>query len=145
VVAFARACGEVASLSAVDVKVIALAHTLETAAHGQAHLRAMPPSARVQSRGTAAAVGKLPGWGEEGAEWDALDQDVEDRELQQSMHIIPLLILVAVMLPEPLVMSGKLKKLVMSLEQTSLWSESLSWRRIFTLGHGGTCRCKQDE
>lgn len=84
VMAFARASGEVASLSAVDIKLIALAHTFEVAAHGSANLRSSPPAPRTRSKGSTNAR-KLPGWGEEGADWDALDQDAQDSHLQQGI------------------------------------------------------------
>lgn len=88
VMAFAKASGEVASLSAVDIRLIALAHTLEVAAHGFANLRSSPPAPRTRSKSSANAR-KLPGWGEEGADWDALDQDAQDSQGQQCM-ILPL-------------------------------------------------------
>jgi rRNA maturation endonuclease Nob1 len=37
---FARATGDMHSLSAVDVKLLALAYTLEAATHGTSHLKA---------------------------------------------------------------------------------------------------------
>lgn len=83
--AFARASGEVPSLSAVDIKLIALAHTLEVAAHGHAHLRSSPPAPRTRSKGSTNAR-KLPGWGEEGADWDALDQGAQDCEHHPGDH-----------------------------------------------------------
>lgn len=39
---FARATGDVAALSSVDIKLLALVHTLEVAAHGSAHLASHP-------------------------------------------------------------------------------------------------------
>ncbi len=50
--AFARDSGELQSLSSVDMKLIALAHTLEMRAHGQANLRRRPPAPRVHSKGS---------------------------------------------------------------------------------------------
>lgn len=79
VIAFARESGELHSLSTVDIKVIALAHTLELAAHGHANLRSAPPPPKVHSKASV-NVKKLPGWGEEGAEWDALDQAIQDSQ-----------------------------------------------------------------
>ena len=52
VMAFARDTGELQSLSSVDMKLIALAHTLEVRAHGQANLRARPPPLRVHAKGS---------------------------------------------------------------------------------------------
>jgi rRNA maturation endonuclease Nob1 len=37
---FARETGDIAALSSVDIKLLALAHTLEVAAHGSQHLAA---------------------------------------------------------------------------------------------------------
>jgi len=73
---FARATGELHSLSFVDLKVLALAHTLEVAAHGPTlHLRPSPAPPRLHSKAAAAASGKgaLPGWGAAGGDWAALD------------------------------------------------------------------------
>ena len=39
---FARETGDIYALSAVDVKLLALAHTLEVLVHGAEHLRAHP-------------------------------------------------------------------------------------------------------
>ncbi|BDA44182.1 probable RNA-binding protein NOB1 [Coccomyxa sp. Obi] len=82
VMAFARDSGELHSLSTVDIKLIALAHTLEVAAHGHANLRSAPPPPRVHSKASASTK-KLPGWGEEGADWDALDQATQDSQPSQ--------------------------------------------------------------
>ncbi|KAJ7538737.1 hypothetical protein O6H91_11G061900 [Diphasiastrum complanatum] len=43
VIQFARATGDIQSLSKVDIKVIALAYTLEAQIHGTAHIRSQPP------------------------------------------------------------------------------------------------------
>ena len=53
--AFARDSGELQSLSSVDMKLIALAHTLELRAHGHANLRSRPPPPRVHAKGSAHA------------------------------------------------------------------------------------------
>jgi rRNA maturation endonuclease Nob1 len=47
VVQFARATGDLQALSEVDLKLIALAYTLETQAHGTSHLRSKPPPLQV--------------------------------------------------------------------------------------------------
>jgi hypothetical protein len=39
---FARATGDVAALSTVDIRLLALAHTLEVSAHGNDHLATYP-------------------------------------------------------------------------------------------------------
>ena len=51
--AFARDSGELQSLSTVDMKLIALAHTLEVRMHGLANLRTRPPPPRVHAKGSA--------------------------------------------------------------------------------------------
>lgn len=76
--AFARDVGELQSLSGVDLKLIALAHTLEKAAHGNTHLRATAPTPKVHAKVHVSSA-NLPGWGTEGADWDALDKEPEDQ------------------------------------------------------------------
>lgn len=76
--AFARDVGELQSLSGVDLKLIALAHTLEKAVHGDEHLRSSAPTPKVHAK-MHKTSGKLPGWGTEGADWDALDKEPEDQ------------------------------------------------------------------
>lgn len=44
---FAKATGDLQSLSEVDMKLIALAYTLEAQAHGVSHLRSRPPPLQV--------------------------------------------------------------------------------------------------
>jgi hypothetical protein len=44
---FARETGDIHSLSTVDVKLVALAHTLEVAAYGDKHLREHPVQVRL--------------------------------------------------------------------------------------------------
>ena len=78
VMAFARDVGELQSISGVDLKLIALTHTLEKSAHGDMHLRSTAPTPKVHAK-MHRFPGKLPGWGTEGADWDALDKEPEDR------------------------------------------------------------------
>ena len=47
VVRFSRATGDLQSLSEVDLKLIALAYTLESQVHGTSHLRTKPPPLQV--------------------------------------------------------------------------------------------------
>lgn len=47
---FARSTGDAHSLSAADVRLIALARSLEVAYYGSAHLREGPPPPRVQPK-----------------------------------------------------------------------------------------------
>ncbi len=83
--AFARDVGELQSLSGVDLKLIALAHTLERAAHGDMHLRSSAPTPKVHAK-VQKSAGKLPGWGTEGADWDALDQATGDQPTGANAH-----------------------------------------------------------
>jgi hypothetical protein len=76
--AFARDVGELQSLSGVDMKLIALAHTLEKASHGYEHLHSSAPTLKVHAK-MHKTSGKLPGWGTEGADWDALDKEPQDQ------------------------------------------------------------------
>ena len=85
VMAFARDVGELQSLSGVDLKLIALTHTLEKAAHGDMHLRSSAPTPKVHAKAHKSA-GKLLGWGTEGADWDALDQATEDQPAGTYSH-----------------------------------------------------------
>ncbi len=87
VTCFARATGELHSLSAVDVKVIALAYELERAAHGDARLRAGPAPPRPHARRSARGA-RLPGWGDTGGDWAQLDAlaDAEAAAAERSMQ-----------------------------------------------------------
>ncbi|GAB4823751.1 hypothetical protein N2152v2_010797 [Parachlorella kessleri] len=77
VLRFARATGDVHALSAVDVRLLALAHTLEVAYYGSAHLREQPPPPKL-ARKKVRESKYLPGWGAEGGEWAELDKLNED-------------------------------------------------------------------
>ncbi|GFR39822.1 hypothetical protein Agub_g315 [Astrephomene gubernaculifera] len=72
---FARETGDIHSLSAVDLKLLALAHTLEIAAHGSANLREHPVQVRTRQRHkTRPRV--LPGWGQvtNPEDWRVVDE-----------------------------------------------------------------------
>lgn len=76
VISFARATGDLQSLSDVDLKLLALTYTLEAQAHGTAHLRTQPPPLHVL-RVRRLPEKDLPGWGSNVPnldEWDALEQ-----------------------------------------------------------------------
>lgn len=45
---FARETGDIAALSSIDIKLLALAHTLEAAAHGTEHLAAHAAQVNIQ-------------------------------------------------------------------------------------------------
>eukprot|EP00252_Welwitschia_mirabilis_P024946 TRINITY_DN7622_c0_g1_i1.p1 TRINITY_DN7622_c0_g1~~TRINITY_DN7622_c0_g1_i1.p1 ORF type:complete len:582 (-),score=94.53 TRINITY_DN7622_c0_g1_i1:121-1866(-) len=75
VLSFARATGDLHSLSSVDLKVLALTYTLEVQAHGTAHLRTRPPPLHVLNVRRLPEP-DLPGWGSNVPnleEWEALD------------------------------------------------------------------------
>lgn len=50
VVKFARATGDIHALSTADIRLIALAHGLEVAAHGSGHLHDLPELPKVQKK-----------------------------------------------------------------------------------------------
>ncbi|EFJ43518.1 hypothetical protein VOLCADRAFT_119051, partial [Volvox carteri f. nagariensis] len=93
---FARETGDIHSLSSVDVKLLALAHTLEVAAHGTAHLRDHPVQvspirwfellwyfalASVRTRPKLRSRPRpLPGWGHVSnpEEWKVVDEAPEE-------------------------------------------------------------------
>ncbi|GBG90588.1 hypothetical protein CBR_g50931 [Chara braunii] len=74
VMRFARLTGDLHSLSATDVKLIALAHTLEVESHGAEHLHKTPPTVQVQT--SRARIPDPPGWGKNVPnlkDWEAID------------------------------------------------------------------------
>eukprot|EP00850_Spirogloea_muscicola_P000067 SM000001S04469 [mRNA] locus=s1:337134:338969:- [translate_table: standard] len=76
VVTFARATGDLDVLSRTDVRLIALARTLEAEAHGTAHLRAAPPPLVLQAKaGRTGAAQNPPGWGAvpNPEDWEGID------------------------------------------------------------------------
>lgn len=73
VVKFARATGDIHALSTADIRLIALAHGLEVAAHGSGHLHDLPELPKVQKKKVHDAK-QLPGWGVEGGEWAEIDR-----------------------------------------------------------------------
>jgi len=84
---FAKLTGDLHQLSREDLRLLALAHTLETDLHGSNHLRKEPVQVRRTSK--LAPRGKLPGWGTNGQseEWDAIDaydgpDGVEDDDMR---------------------------------------------------------------
>lgn len=81
---FARATGDLHSLSTADIRLIALAHTLEVARHGDAALRGLPdlPSVR---KGNAPAAKELPGWNEAGEKWADMDRLTEEALAEQEL------------------------------------------------------------
>lgn len=90
VINFARATGDLHTLSDVDLKLIALTYTLEAQIHGSEHLRDCPPPIHMVK------VKRLPekdlsGWGTNVPnleEWEALEGEADESNL--SSRIIPL-------------------------------------------------------
>lgn len=88
---FARATGDLQTLSDVDLKLIALTYTLEAQIHGTAHLRECPPA--IHTVNVKRLPEKdLPGWGSNVPnleEWEALEHQDEDKPNEDS-RILPL-------------------------------------------------------
>ncbi|CAA7040376.1 unnamed protein product [Microthlaspi erraticum] len=88
---FARATGDLQTLSKVDRKLIALTYTLEAQVHGTEHLREVPPP--IQTVTVKRLPEKdLPGWGSNVAnleEWEALEDETEEKTDPNS-KILPL-------------------------------------------------------
>lgn len=75
VISFARATGDLQTLSDVDLKLIALTYTLEAQIHGTSHLRDSPPPIHVLNVRRLPEK-ELPGWGSNVPnleEWEALE------------------------------------------------------------------------
>ncbi|KAJ8768461.1 hypothetical protein K2173_021614 [Erythroxylum novogranatense] len=91
VIKFARATGDLQTLSDVDLKLVALTYTLEAQIHGITHLRDAPPPIRTVN------VKKLPekdmpGWGSNVPnleEWEALEREAGDG-MNTGSRIVPL-------------------------------------------------------
>ncbi|KAL3684673.1 hypothetical protein R1sor_002695 [Riccia sorocarpa] len=76
VVQFARATGDVHSLSEVDIKLIALTYTLEAQVHGTDHIRARPPPLILTTSKRGQTSKDPPGWGNVSnpEEWKGIDE-----------------------------------------------------------------------
>ncbi|CAH9148215.1 unnamed protein product [Cuscuta epithymum] len=89
VISFARATGDLQTLSDVDLKLLALTYTLEAQNHGTTHLRDCPPPIHtVKVRKLPEK--DLPGWGSNVSnqeEWEALENAVESNT---TSRILPL-------------------------------------------------------
>lgn len=73
---FARAIGEIHSLSRADLHLIALAHSLHTSLHGEHSLHTEPAPARAVAK-SKHVNGLLPGWGAAGGKWEEMDKLAE--------------------------------------------------------------------
>lgn len=91
VIKFARATGDLQTLSDVDLKLIALTYTLEAQIHGTEHLRECPPP--IHTVNVKRLPEKdMPGWGSNVPnleEWEALEHQAEDKPDEDS-RILPL-------------------------------------------------------
>ncbi|CAL0312662.1 unnamed protein product [Lupinus luteus] len=90
VVKFARATGDLQTLSDVDIKLIALTYTLEAQIHGTKYLRDIPPPVKMLNVRRLPEK-ELPGWGSNVPnlqEWEAFEE-AEDKTNSDS-KILPL-------------------------------------------------------
>ncbi|KAK4422627.1 RNA-binding NOB1-like protein [Sesamum alatum] len=91
VISFAKATGDLQTLSDVDLKLIALTYTLEAQIHGTQHIRDSPPP--IHTVNVKRLPEKdLPGWGSNVPnleEWEALDQAVDNGPNPKS-RILPM-------------------------------------------------------
>ncbi|KAJ9147906.1 hypothetical protein P3X46_030020 [Hevea brasiliensis] len=91
VIKFARATGDLQTLSDVDLKLIALTYTLEVQIHGTEHVRDAPPP--IHTINVKRLPEKdMPGWGSNVPnleEWEALEQEAGDGSNAHS-RILPL-------------------------------------------------------
>ncbi|KAJ6705590.1 hypothetical protein OIU79_010306 [Salix purpurea] len=91
VIKFARATGDLQTLSDVDLKLIALTYTLETQLHGTKHIRDEPPPVHTV-KVKRLPEKDMPGWGSNVPnleEWEALEQETGDG-LDPGSRILPL-------------------------------------------------------
>ncbi|KAF8380265.1 hypothetical protein HHK36_027749 [Tetracentron sinense] len=91
VINFARATGDLQTLSDVDIKLIALTYTLEAQIHGTKHLKDSPPPVHVVNVRRLSEK-EMPGWGSNVPnleEWEALEHAVESGSNSGS-KILPL-------------------------------------------------------
>ncbi|MBA0740406.1 hypothetical protein Gogos_013608 [Gossypium gossypioides] len=91
VIKFARATGDLQTLSDVDLKLIALTYTLESQIHGTNHLRDAPPAVHVVNV-KRLPERDLPGWGSNVPnleEWEALEPETGDG-FNSNSRILPL-------------------------------------------------------
>ncbi|KMZ67589.1 putative RNA-binding protein nob1 [Zostera marina] len=90
VVKFARETGDLQTLSEVDLRVIALAYTLESQIHGAQHLREKPPPLRMVNMKHLSEP-EMPGWGKNVsnlAEWEALETMAEGDNVNVDSKIL---------------------------------------------------------
>ncbi|XP_060180068.1 RNA-binding NOB1-like protein isoform X1 [Lycium barbarum] len=91
VISFARATGDLQTLSDVDLKLIALTYTLEAQFHGTQHLRDCPPPIHMVNVKRLPEK-DLPGWGKNvpnPEEWEAIEHAL-DNGANTTSRILPL-------------------------------------------------------
>ncbi|KAH6818230.1 RNA-binding NOB1-like protein [Perilla frutescens var. frutescens] len=101
VVSFARATGDLQTLSDVDMKLIALTYTLEAQIHGTQHLRDSPPAIKAVNVKRLPEK-DLPGWGSNVPnleDWEALEH-ADDNGSNVNSRILPLKDLSLGVIPE---------------------------------------------
>lgn len=89
---FARATGDLQTLSDVDLKLIALTYTLEAQIHGTKHIRDCPPPVHVVNAKTLHEK-DMPGWGSNVPnlkEWEAIEHVAGDASDPSNSRILPL-------------------------------------------------------
>ncbi|CAM6085795.1 unnamed protein product [Calypogeia fissa] len=90
VIKFSRATGDFQSLSSVDLKLIALAYTIEAEVHGVANIRSEPPPLLVTPSSTRQK--DPPGWGtvENPEEWEDIEENEPAGEVKTKSRILGL-------------------------------------------------------
>ncbi|XP_040986944.1 RNA-binding NOB1-like protein [Juglans microcarpa x Juglans regia] len=92
VIKFAKATGDLQTLSDVDLKLIALTYTLEAQIHGNKNIRDCPPPIHLVNVKTLHEK-DMPGWGSNVPnleEWEALEHEVGDGSNPSNSRILPL-------------------------------------------------------
>ncbi|KAF8027399.1 hypothetical protein BT93_E0336 [Corymbia citriodora subsp. variegata] len=101
VIKFARATGDLQTLSDVDLKLIALTYMLEAKIHGTSHLRDCPPPVHTVNI-KRLPENDMPGWGKNVPnleEWESLEHEAEEKT-NTSSRILPLKYLNLNIIPE---------------------------------------------
>ncbi|XP_047324201.1 RNA-binding NOB1-like protein [Impatiens glandulifera] len=91
VISFAKATGDLQTLSDVDIKLIALTYTMELQIHGAKHLRDSPPPIKTVNVKRLPEA-DMPGWGSNvpnSEEWEALEHEA-DNPTDPNSKILPL-------------------------------------------------------
>lgn len=101
VAAFAKQTGDLYQLSLEDLRLLAVAYTLEQQLHGTEHLRTAPVPVRARAKRSDKA--ELPGWGNvQSEEWSAIDAVRDD-----GVHICSDIVILCAMLSVCQACSGR--------------------------------------